>query len=232
MNNLYTLQNPKSIQAEAFRILRTNLHFASAGEQLKTIVITSAAPEEGKSTTSINLAITLAQSGKKVLLIDCDLRKSSIHKYLLLSNKEGLTNMLSGMTTLDKMIQDTVVPNFQVITAGPTPPNPAELLDSKTMKTLIEDLEKTYDYIILDSPPIVAVTDGVILSTLADGTILVISSGETPIDMAQKAKENLTNVKANILGVVLNNVNINNHYYYYYKKEGSKRRKTQQRRRR
>ncbi|MCR1900068.1 CpsD/CapB family tyrosine-protein kinase [Irregularibacter muris] len=215
VNNLFTIQNPKSVQAEAYRILRTNLQFSSAGK-LKTIVVTSAAPGDGKSTSSINMAITLAQAEKRVLLIDCDLRKSTIHKYLRISNQEGLTNVLAGMTTQDKVLLATDIKGLQVITAGPTPPNPAELLHSQRMKDLLKEVREQYDYVILDTPPVVAVTDGSLLSTLVDGTILVVSAGNTPIDIAKKAKENLEKVHANILGVVLNKIKVDSEQYYYY----------------
>jgi capsular exopolysaccharide synthesis family protein len=214
--NLSTMQNPKSIQSEAYRTLRTNLQFASAGGELKTIVVTSSAPGEGKSTTATNLAVTLANSDNNVLLMDCDLRKPSLNRYILLSSREGLTNVLAGMTTLDNIIQDTEIPRLQAITSGPIPPNPAELLNSQKMKDLIGELEGMYDYIIIDSPPTVPVTDSTILSTMVDGVILVISSGETPIDIAQKAKENLEKVNAKILGVVINKIKIKGEHYHYY----------------
>lgn len=215
-NNLFTLLNPKSLQSEAYRMLRTNLQFASAGEDLRTIAVTSAGPGEGKSTTSINLAVTLAQADNEVLLIDCDLRKATLHKYLHISNSEGLSNILAGMTDLDKVIQKTEVEKLQVIPSGPLPPNPAELLSSVSMESCIKTLRDRYDFVILDCPPAVVVTDGAVLSSITDGTVLVVASGETPVDVARNAKENLEKVGTNILGVVLNKTNIKQEHYYYY----------------
>lgn len=215
-NNLFTIFNPKSLQSEGYRMLRTNLQFASAGKDLKTIVVTSSVSGEGKSTTSINLATTLAQADNEVLLMDCDLRKSSLHKYLHISNSKGLSSLLAGMDPLEEVLQSTQVERLQVITAGPMPPNPAELLSSVSMESFMKTIRGKYDFVILDCPPVVAVTDGAVLAAQADGTILVVASGETPIEVAQDAKGNLQKVGANILGVVLNKTKIKQENYYYY----------------
>lgn len=221
-NNLFTIFNPKSLQSEGYRMLRTNLQFASAGKDLRSIVVTSSTPGEGKSTTSINLAVTLAQADNEVLLVDCDLRKSSLHKYLRLSNSKGLSGFLAGMDSLEDVIQKTQVDRLNIITAGPLPPNPAELLGSITMERFLKTIRNQYDFVILDCPPVVALTDGAVLSASSDGTVLVVASGETPIEVAQTAKENLQKVGANLLGVVLNKTKIDQENYYYYDYNSSK----------
>lgn len=219
-NNLFTILKPKSLQSEGYRMLRTNLQFAGAGKELKTIVVTSSVSGEGKSTTSINLAVTLAQADHQVLLVDCDLRRSSLHKYLHMSNSKGLSNLLAGMDPLEEVVQNTEIEGLQIITAGAMPPNPSELLSSISMESFIKTIRSKYDFVILDCPPVVAVTDGSVLSAQADGTILVVAAGETPIEVAQQAKENLQKVEANILGVVLNKIKIKQENYYYYDYNG------------
>jgi capsular exopolysaccharide synthesis family protein len=220
-NGLITFENPKSRAAEAFRTLRTNIQFSSIDGNTKTIVVTSTAPGEGKSTVISNLAMTMAQSGKKTILIDCDLRKPTVHKKLDIPNQNGLTSVLSGAIPLKDALFNTTLPNFHVLTSGPIPPNPSELLGSKKMRALVKDLEQIFDVILLDSPPVVAVTDAQVLSTLCQGVILVASYGSTQKIGLVRAKDLLKKVEANILGVVINKVHEKNDHYYYGKYYGS-----------
>lgn len=221
MTSLIIEKDPKSPAAEAYRTLRTNIQFSSLDNQIKTIVITSAGPGEGKSTTACNLALTIAQTGKKVLLIDCDMRKPSVHKKFRISNKTGLSNLLiEGLKVEDVGIK--VSSYMDVLTAGTIPPNPSEMLGSQKMKVFLRDMEEKYDHVIIDSPPVLAVTDAQILSTASEGVILVISSQEAPAEACKRAKDLLMAVNANIIGVVLNKVEnksgkrYGGYYYYYY----------------
>jgi protein-tyrosine kinase len=216
--SLITISNPKSPISESFRTLRTNIQFASVDRELKTIMATSTGPSEGKSTTIANLAVVMAQSEKKVILVDTDLRKPTVHHTFGLQNRTGLTSYLAGQDSLDAILQETDLPNLSVITSGPIPPNPAELLGSKAMERFIEELSFNYDQILFDTPPVIAVTDAQILAAKLDGVLLVIDAGNTNKDVALKAKTSLENVKANILGVVLNNKKMqgDSYYYYYY----------------
>lgn len=218
MNDLITLKNPKSPISESYRTLRTNIQFSSLDKNLNTIVVTSSTQGEGKTTTICNLAITIAQSGKSVLLVDCDLRRPRVHKNFDLNNYSGLTNILSGQNEDTDCIKETTIANLSVLSSGPKPPNPSEVLGSKSMKRFVEQMSEKYDYVLLDAPPVGLVTDGAIVSTLADGVILVASSGEVAIEAAKRSKELLENVKANIIGVVLNKVSVakSQYYKYYY----------------
>ena len=207
---------------EAFKSLRTNLKFLAMGKTCKKIIMTSAIPGEGKSSVSINLAVSLADTGSRVLLIDCDLRKPAIHRYLKLdrSSYKGLTNILSGGSLSDSVLNMKSL-NLHLIIADAIPPNPAELLGSERMKTMIEELEKHYDYIIFDTPPVSVVTDAAVLSQYADGAILVIRQNHATFDEVELAKKNLEAVHANILGAVLNDfdtrsVSKESGYYYSY----------------
>ncbi|WP_047150832.1 CpsD/CapB family tyrosine-protein kinase [Aneurinibacillus tyrosinisolvens] len=210
--------NPKSPIAEAYRTIRTNIQFAGVDREIKTILVTSTGPSEGKSTTSANLAIVMAQSDKKTVYIDADMRKPTGHHTFHVPNRKGLTSYLAGQAALDEVLQSTEIPNLLVIPAGPIPPNPAELLGSKRMTSFLEQLKQQFDYIVIDTPPTVAVADSTILATQVDGCILVVNAGKTNRDLALKAKQQLENVNAPLLGVVLNNKEIkgNNYYYYYY----------------
>lgn len=216
--NLVTITNPKLPVAEAFRTLRTNIQFASIDKPLRTIMITSTGPSEGKSTTISNLAVVLAQQDKKVLLVDADLRKPTVHHTFQLPNRVGLTNVLAGGGTIQSAVQKSTFGDLHVLTSGPVPPNPAELLGSKKMSQLVEEVVSEYDYVLFDAPPVVAVTDAQILSSLMDGVLLVVNSGKTHREMALKAKGLLENVQANVIGVVLNQKEVNGEgdYYYYY----------------
>lgn len=218
INDMISVKNPKSHAAEAFRTLRTNIQFSALDEEIKTIVITSTQPGEGKSTVISNLALTMAQSGKKVLLIDCDLRKPTIHKKLGVSNQAGLTTILSKEKGLDEVIIASDIQNFNILTSGPIPPNPAELLGSKKMRSFIAELKESFDMILIDAPPVLAVTDAQVLSTLTDGVIFVAGYGQAEKNAVVRAKELINKVGGKILGVVINKIpaNSTNHYYYNY----------------
>lgn len=220
LKDIITLKNPKSRAAEAFRTLRTNVQFSSLDNELKVIVGTSSGPAEGKSTIICNLAIAMAQSGKKVVLLDCDFRKPTVYKKLGLSNDQGLTNVLAQNIKISESIVATSVPNFYVITSGPTPPNPAELLGTKKMKSLISELKEGFDMVFIDAPPVLAVTDAQIISTLSDGVILVTAYGKAEKLAAEKAKGLIDNVGGKIIGAVLNRVpedSVSYYSKYYYK---------------
>jgi len=212
--------------AESYRVLRTNIQFSSLDKPVKTILITSTAPAEGKSTTAANLAIAFAQTGSKVLIIDGDLRRPSQHKVFKTSNPLGLTNLLMQNVATQIAVRDVGVPNLKVVSSGPIPPNPSEIIGSGRMRDLLDSFKKDFDIIIIDGPPTLAVTDSAILSSMVDGVILVVAVGEVSKEMANKAKAQLASVKANILGVVLNGVegdSQDDYYYYYY---GSRRTKS------
>lgn len=216
-NKVITYENPKSPISEAFRTLRTNIQFSSIDKEISSIVITSSGPGEGKSTVSVNTAMTMAQSGKKVLLVDCDLRKPKVHTFFRLFNGQGLTNILSeGLDIKEAVYEPDMEKNLHVLTAGPIPPNPAELLGSRRMKKFVKESETIYDMIILDSPPVGLVTDSAILSTVASGTILVCAVGQAEVEASMAAKGLLEKVDANILGVVLNKVPVKQGGYYKY----------------
>lgn len=206
---------PKSVAAESYRTLRTNLQYSSFDEEYKVIVVTSSEAGEGKSTTAGNLALSLSQGDKKVALIDCDLRKPSLHKKFKVSNTRGLSDVIIGKEEITSVFQ-RYNENLIIVTSGKVPPNPSEMLSSKAMTALIEALRKVFDYVILDTPPVQAVTDAQILSTKADGTILVVRAQETKKDSVNNAINLLKKVKANIIGTVLNGVEVSKQNYYYY----------------
>jgi capsular exopolysaccharide synthesis family protein len=214
--SLITHINPKSPISEQYRTIRTNIQFASIDKEVKTLMVTSSGPGEGKSTTVANLAVVLAQQGKRVLLIDGDLRKPTVHYTFKVSNIYGITNVLTRQTTLKDTVVTTKIPKVDVLPSGPVPPNPSELIDSKSMNDLIEEAKTLYDYVLFDTPPIIAVTDSQLLAHRVDGVILVVSSGKTQIEGAVKAKELLENANAKILGTVLNAKEMKNENYYYY----------------
>lgn len=214
-SKIISLIDPKSPVTEAYRTLRTNIQFSSFDEKIKTIVITSSGPGEGKTTTSTNLATVMAQGGHKTILIDCDQRKPKVHKVFEFSNQTGLSNLLIGETTFEEAVHKTKVENLDVLTSGIRPPNPSELLASAKMKNFINTLKEKYEYIILDTPPVLMVTDAQIIGQYADGCLLVVSSGEAHREAAMRAKELLTKVNAKILGIVLNKVDTSRRGYYY-----------------
>lgn len=208
--------SPKDPVAEQYRTIRTNIQFSNVDQDIKTIVLTSSGAEEGKSTTSSNLATVYAQQGLNVLLIDADLRKPTGHYTFRLENHIGLTNVLTRQSTLAQAVQESEIPHLSVLTSGPIPPNPSELLASAQMAELLKEMKKQFDMIIFDTPPILAVADAQILANQVDGTILVVSSGKTEKDAALKSKELLSNAKGKLLGVVLNNRKVEEGNYYYY----------------
>lgn len=223
-----THYDSRSPVSEAYRAIRTNLQFAGAGKQLKTLVFTSAVPSEGKSTTVANLAIVMGQDDKHILLIDCDMRKPVIHRRFGLLNR-GLSNCFAEDLPLKEVIQADVFPNLDVVTSGPVPPNPAELLGSKKMKALLQEAAEAYDYVFLDMPPVLAVTDAALMSSQVDGTVLILGSGDISPDEGKQAKSLLERVHANILGVILNKVPQHHksgyYYYYYYDEDHHKKRR-------
>jgi len=216
--HLIAKKDPKSPITEQYRTIRTNIQYASVDQAIRSIVVTSSGPMEGKSTTVANLAVVFAQQGKKTLLIDADLRKPTAHYTFQLPNTFGLTSVLTKQVELMDAVHMTDVENLFVLTSGPIPPNPAELLASGSMEYLLKEAYNLYDFILFDSPPVLTVTDAQVLANLVDGSILVTSSGTTDRDGAIKAKELLSNANAKLLGAVLNNkkADKNTHYYYYY----------------
>ena len=215
--SLITIKDSKSPISEQYKTIRTNIQFSSVDKEFKTIVVTSTGPGEGKSTTIANLAVVFAQQGKKVLLIDSDLRKPTVHYTFNLTNTFGLTNVLTRQAELVNVVKESMEKNLYILTSGPVPPNPAELLGSKAMEQVIKEAEEEYDMIFFDAPPLLAVTDGQILASKCDGTILVVSSGRTETEQVVKAKELLDSANSHIIGVVLNNkkLDMTNQYYYY-----------------
>ena len=207
-----------SAVVEAYRMLRTAVLLSTAGKPPKTIQVTSSQPGEGKTTTAINMAVSMAQLGARVLLIDADLRRPTVHKTFKLPQMRGLSSFLSSNGEIDEFIVKLPSSNLSVMTAGPIPPNPAELIGSDRMRELLRQLDEHFDHVIIDSPPLVSVTDPVVLSTLVDGTILVVQAGRTTKDLIRRARLELSGVGAKIFGVVLNNVNIRREGYdeYYY----------------
>ena len=208
--------NSKSAAAEGFRTLRTNLQFLSADKPLKVLVITSSAPAEGKTTTAINLATSLAQMGQRVLLVDADLRRPSLHRSFNLAATPGLSNFLVGKAELSAVLKKTPIEGLQVLVSGPIPPMPAELLGSHRMGELLDQLRPQFDTVLLDTPPVVAVTDATLLATMADGVLLVVSCGKTTREQAKVALLTLEKAGIKPLGVVMNQVDRRKGYGYYY----------------
>lgn len=219
--SLVTITRPSSVIAEQFRTIRTNIQFSMVDKDLKTLVITSAGPGAGKSTISANLAVTFAMQGKKVLIVDADMRKPTVHKTFHLPNRDGLTTLLTEKNVEIKNIAHQLdVEGLFVITSGVIPPNPSELLASNRMNQLMAEFEKIFDLIIFDMPPVIAVTDAQIMSSKADGTIFVVNKNGADKEMVTKSKELLEKVNANVIGVVLNRVELKgDNYYYYYGEE-------------
>lgn len=217
---LVHLMHERSSVAEAYRMLRTNIRFAAVDEPLRSLVITSPAPSEGKSTTASNLAIVTAQAGQKTILVDADLRRPRQHKLFDLSNREGLTTALLEKTVAaTSYLQPTPIPGLRVLTSGPIPPNPSELLGSQRMRDLIHELEAEADLVIVDIPPILAVTDSSLVANITSAVLLVVRAHKTQFEAARRALEQLRSVQARVLGVVLNGVRVNDsegYYYYYY----------------
>ncbi|MDH7487825.1 MAG: polysaccharide biosynthesis tyrosine autokinase, partial [Anaerolineae bacterium] len=226
---LVTAEHPKSPISEAYRVLRTNLQFSSVDRPLKTLLVTSANPIEGKSVTAANIAVVMAQAGHSVIMVDSDLRRPVLHKIFQIPNNEGFTNaLLHANPSPVAYLQPTKVENLRVLTTGPLPPNPSELLGSARMKDLIEQLKSEADMVIFDSPPCLAVTDAAVLATQMDGTLLVVDAGVTRRELARRAVENLQKVGGHVLGAVLNKLSARRggyyyyHYYYYYSSDGER----------
>ncbi|MGQ9925285.1 MAG: CpsD/CapB family tyrosine-protein kinase [Chloroflexaceae bacterium] len=211
---LITLRDPSSAAAEAYRTLRTNILFSSLDRPLHTLVITSTGPDEGKSTTLANLAVTMAQAEQRVLMVDCDLRRPSLHTLFGAPNDRGLTSALLEQSEGPLPIQETGVAGLHLLASGPLPPRPADLLGSRRMGALIERLRAEADMVLFDTPPVVAVTDAAVLAPRVDGVLLVLQAGHTRRDRAREARQILEKVKANIVGVVLNGSRLERSYSY------------------
>ncbi|MDF2472466.1 MAG: capsular exopolysaccharide family [Anaerocolumna sp.] len=217
-------EDPKSPISEAYRTLRTNLQFAKVDSELRTIMFTSSGPAEGKSTTIANVAVSLAQSGRSVILVDCDLRKPVQHRIFGKRNK-GVTNILVEDSQAEPFLLETDIDNLRLLTSGPIPPNPSELLSSSKMLELLSELKGLADMVLIDAPPTIAVTDAAVLAAKVDGIVLVIDSTSVRPEMAQKAKDLLVKANGHILGAILNRVEIEEehaYYYYYYGSENKK----------
>lgn len=214
---LIARSEPKSPISEQYRTIRTNIQFSSFEKETKTIMVTSPGPSEGKSTTAANLAIVFAQQGKKVLLVDADLRKPAVHYMFNIVNSIGLTNILANRMELSNVIFTTGDRYLHLLTSGPIPPNPSELLASSTMEELMKEMKEKYDVVIIDTPPLLNVSDAQIVANICEGSILVLSSGKTEIEHSIKAKELLSSANSSLLGVVLNNKKVKksklNRYY-------------------
>ena len=214
--DIVTVSDPRSPAAEAYRTLRTNIQFSTIDKPLRRMLLTSAGPDEGKSTTLANLAVAMAQAEMKVIVLDCDLRRPAQHDIFKVANTEGLTSMflgrgggqpgLSAAAHMEPPLQATAVPNLTVLPSGPTPPNPAELLGSTRMDSILEELTRRADVVLLDTPPVIAVTDAAVLSAKVDGCLLVVGAGVAKRDQLRRARAALEAVHANVLGVVVNNV--------------------------
>ena len=217
LDPLITVADPRSPVSEAYRTLRTNLDFSSLDKPIKTMLVTSAGPEEGKSTVLANLAVITAQTGRKVILVDCDLRRPTLHYIFNLKNDVGLTTMVVDDVAMESPpLQYTGVEGLQLVSSGPLPPNPSELLGSRRMEDIIADLLERADVVLFDAPPVVAVTDAAVLATKVDGVLLVVNAGGTKRDYARAAKARLEKVNANLLGAVLNNVRFDVSLHRYY----------------
>lgn len=232
--------NDRSHISEAYRVLRTNIQFASMDKQLSTLLVTSASPLEGKTTTAANLAVAFAQAGKRVIVVDTDLRRPALHHHFNLTNDQGITNLLMSDTTdVEPYLKPTEVENLRVLTTGVRPPNPAELLGSARMSAVINHLKAVADIVLFDSPPVFAVADSSILSSLLDGVVLVLDTNKTRTRALIRVKETLAKGKATILGGVLNKLSRGGrsgygyyyyYYYHYYSEDGVKKRRTGKRR--
>ncbi|HSR31801.1 MAG TPA: CpsD/CapB family tyrosine-protein kinase [Anaerolineae bacterium] len=217
LSELITVSEPRSPISEAYRALRTNLDFASLDQALKTLVVTSAGVGEGKSTTLANLAVVSAQAGRKVVLVDADLRRPTLHQIFGLSNEIGLTTAMRDEAALaSPPVQETGIKGLGVLTSGPLPPNPADLMGARRMEDVIGVLVEQADQVIFDTPPVVAVTDAAVLATKVDGVLLVISAGRTRREQARTAVQRLEQVNARLVGTVLTNLQMEAVFQGYY----------------
>jgi len=217
LSELIAVSEPRSPISEAYRTLRTNLDFAALDQALKTLVVTSAGTGEGKSTTLANLAVVSAQAGRQVILVDADLRRPTLHQVFGLGNEEGLTTMMMDETALTSPpLQDTGIEGLQMLSSGPLPPNPADLLGSQRMTQVIAALAEWADQVFFDTPPVVAVTDAAVLATKVDGVLLVINAGKTRREYARTAVQRLEQINARVVGTVLTNVQMGAGFTGYY----------------
>ncbi|MBQ8043330.1 MAG: CpsD/CapB family tyrosine-protein kinase [Clostridia bacterium] len=219
MSEIISHKNPKSIIAESVKILRTNLQFSNVDGTLKTVMVTSSVPGEGKSFTSSNLAVAFAQLGMKVLVVDCDMRRGIQHKQFTVTNTNGLSDLLiDSAADYVKYIKPTGIENLSIVTAGTVPPNPSELLSSKSFETFVGAMREVFDMVIFDLPPVTVVPDAAIVATRVDKTVIVTRVKVTPMEELEKTKKMLENVGANIAGVVVNGVKTSGKKYYgkYY----------------
>jgi capsular exopolysaccharide synthesis family protein len=207
------------VQAEAYKHLRTSVLLSIAGRAPRTLVVTSSLPAEGKTTTVVNIATVLAQTGARVLVIDADMRRPRLHQIFGMENGEGLSTALSSEMTLNEvlsMVNQYKDTNIYLLSSGAIPPNPAELLGSEQMRNLLEGASGSFKYIIIDSPPVTSFTDGVLISSLVDGVLLVVHGGKTSRQVVKRTRQMLQEIGARIIGVVLNQIDLRSQEYYYY----------------
>jgi capsular exopolysaccharide synthesis family protein len=217
LSELVAVSEPRSPISEAYRTLRTNLDFASLDQALKTLVVTSAGVGEGKSTTLANLAVVSAQAGRMVVLVDADLRRPTLHTIFGLENDVGLTTVMMDESALaSPPLRRTGIEGLTVLTSGPLPPNPADLLESRRMEEVIAAVAEGSDQVFFDTPPVVAVTDAAVLATKVDGVLLVVSAGKTRREYARTAVQRLEQINARLVGTVLTNVQIGAGFQGYY----------------
>lgn len=235
---LITLNSPKSTASESYRGIRTNILLSAAGSAPQVVMISSAVPKEGKTLTTANLAVTMAQAGSKVIVLDCDMRKPKIHKVFGMTRNRGMSNLLVGNDSAEGIILHTDIPNLDIIPCGPIPPNPSEMLGSDRMAALLGTLRKHYNHILIDSSPSTAVTDAVVLSKSVDGIVLVIRAGDTAREIVKNGVAQFEAVGSRVLGAVLNGVDMGKnsyyyyqYYYYYYGEDGDKKRKSRRKKR-
>jgi capsular exopolysaccharide synthesis family protein len=213
--SLVTERDPRSAASEAYRTLRTNIQFAGLDEPCRCVVVTSATAGEGKTTSVANFGVVSAQAGSRVCLVDSDLRRPTLHRIFGFDNTQGLTTALIEGQTLAAVARPTRVPNLSLVTSGPLPPNPAELAGSKRMHELLQGAAAAFDLVLCDSPPVIAVADGVALAAQCDGVILIVRAGAVSHEVIRRAADQIESVKGKILGVLLNDVNLNRHGYHY-----------------
>ncbi|TVY05616.1 CpsD/CapB family tyrosine-protein kinase [Paenibacillus cremeus] len=209
--------NPDSPISEVYRTLKLNIEFSVFDRELKTITITSANDGEGKTTTALNLAAAYAKAGRKVVLVDANLRRPAVHLAFNETNNTGLSNYLAGMSTVNDIIKQSKVPNLTFIASGPIPPNPSELLASERMKSLLAELNEQYDVVIIDTPPALSLTDARIIATKCDGVLLVVNQGKLKRTEAKKLNDDLVHLKVNLIGVVFNKMNTKDAAAYLYR---------------
>jgi capsular exopolysaccharide synthesis family protein len=218
--DLSVFMDPKSVAAECYRSVRTNILFMSPDRPTRTMVVTSPSPQEGKTTTAINLSVTMAEAGGRILIVDTDMRRPRLHRSFGVPNQTGISTVIVGKTALEEAIKRTDVPNLDVLPCGPVPPNPSELLHTDRFRAVLADCARLYDRVILDSPPTSAVTDPAVLGNLVDGVVLVVKAGETTRESATHARRQLVSVRARLLGVIVNAIDFSNPSYgydYYYR---------------